>query len=567
MGRLLTDRQVSILRTIQEKFPTISKKTMDKMLNTTYNCSTRMYEIRDDLLEEVFICCRQPDFDSMNGVKFTSTTQENGSQIKVSPSNIMNNTELFIKYSNEAYLRQKHERFVYNGVGWEKNLWKRPNLGTEENSSNVFFELIEHIFGNTTDENGTLISDHFYDWASYVLCHDGSGPNWHWIIESSVRGNGKTSIAMLLQSILGDSNVVKADGTMLRSSFSSGEFNSKELIILDELGTNMNIMEKRNILENLKSLSTSETFNTVSKGKMSTVASRTFGMFATTNDVSDLSMERGDRRWAVHSTDVEPREDSFYLRLNNDMKDKAKLNHFKRFLENRFNANKEKIITKCKQVAPKTISKDILTLHSVSTAEFAIDFAIENSSFGSNFGYTSPSCTEPIFSLASVSVDGFRDGRDCSVPDMIRKISKVVKKKGYVLMDIDNGNPDKSVFSSRVSRKCVFAVSRKYINEVYNKITSEAKDKNKSEELRKEWERKLKSEIKTYMRQTYLEMYLSHTGGIKDESFLYLQRQVECKVSSVSEEISEPTISKEDKVKKITEEIEKLKKMLESLTQ
>lgn len=552
------------IQSLKAKFPLLTDSVIQNLVHTTYNQNTGNFELRDSSLTKVKMISKVNVFNSTYK-KYFKTMDSNGKVVYTLPSDIFwdfDNTEIFIKYSNSRYLRQSKKMFSFEDGVWETNPWVRPDLGTESEDCGLFFELISHILGDTTDTSGIRLTEHFYDWASFLLCHNGTGPNWHWIIESSVKGNGKSSMARLIGSILGSSNTLRADGAMLTSSFYSGEFCNKELIELDELGTNMNLSEKKHILDSLKSVAASEWFDSTSKGKMSVKVPRTFGMFATTNDVTGLCLESGDRRWVVHSTDVAPKSLEFYDRLSKDLDNNKKLKAFSDFLTKRFNNDRDRIIRACLQIAPKTNSKEVLTIQSKSTAEIAVETAIADCSFGSTLGFTSVDCTEPFFSLASVSDEGFRDGRELSISDFVRKVSQVAIKKGYVLMEIDNGNANKSMFSQHIVRRCIFAVNRSFYNQVCNSINLENKNDSKSQNAKKEWEGKVRAALKDHVRMTYLNLYLSKNNGIKDNVYTKLLQIVDQKNTVTI------TAQKDDKdmlIERLKKEIETLKEDLKNL--
>ncbi len=185
----------------------------------------------------------------------------------------------------------------------EINLWRSSGVVAQPGNIAPFLEHVEYIF---PDEETREI---FLDILAQIVCR----PNEKMMFATVVVGNpgiGKSFFALLLDRILGAHNITEATSDDLNKEW-TGYQENKCLIVVHEFM----MSDRRDVANRLKSTITDPKMRINKKHAPVYYVENKTNLLGFSNYSNAVYLEPGDRRWAILSSDSEPRDEAYYNRL------------------------------------------------------------------------------------------------------------------------------------------------------------------------------------------------------------------------------------------------------------
>ena len=169
-----------------------------------------------------------------------------------------------------------------------KNRWTE----TDQKNIRIITGHFEHLFDNPKDQKILL------DIIAWIVQHPDKKIKWSTVIRGA-EGDGKTSIAMLLEKIIGDMNVEIIDGNILESNF-TGWAKGGLVKFVEEI--HFSGQNRHQLMDKLKPFITNDKIPIHPKGIDPYVVPNTANYIMTTNYMGALALTEGDRRYCFLKT-------------------------------------------------------------------------------------------------------------------------------------------------------------------------------------------------------------------------------------------------------------------------
>ncbi|NDB86531.1 MAG: hypothetical protein EB127_28110, partial [Alphaproteobacteria bacterium] len=379
--------------------------------------------------------------------------------------------DVFVSQMGECFLNGVSEARIYSNDSsrtWRINRYIPPACLQAEPASDgceSFILLIDTLFKGVLE--GATLKDLFLDWSAGVV-FSSQVANWHWLLGSKAKGIGKSSLQHLMSQMFSPFNVESLDENVLHSGFLSGGMAYKKLIISDDSGAGLNKKEKKKLMESLKKLTGSKQISVNQKGLATKTADRYFGCIFSTNEISSIPLEEGDRRWCVINTATTNGDYSkdFFFKLGQDLSNPSKIRAFYEFLRSRYDSKKGEIDMLITGNAPRTAAKSTLESLYKSSAEHSVSESTELYSFGSQYGFMDSSLGKEPFFLGCFSEATSIKGLDCinnRPVTMDDALNTVLTNENFVKLKLRGVLPDNSL-ASLTGRSLNIWVRKSYLD-------------------------------------------------------------------------------------------------------
>ena len=469
-GRTFSESAINKILGYAIKFPNLSADVLDDMLNVYVESNGRYVRYGSSNDRTDFII--EPNHRDRASINLMYAKHLKTRDVSVNFSElIQDDPDVFVSQMGECFLNGVSEARVYSNDSsrtWKINRYIPPaclQSNPSDDGCDSFLLLIDTLFKGVLE--GTTLKDLFLDWSSGVV-FSSQVANWHWLLGSKAKGIGKSSLQHLMSQMFSPFNVESLDENVLHSGFLSGGMAYKKLIISDDSGAGLNKKEKKKLMESLKKLTGSKQISVNQKGLATKTADRYFGCIFSTNEISSIPLEEGDRRWCVINTSTTHADyqKDFFFKLGQDLSNPSKIRAFYEFLRSRYESKKEEIDMLITGNAPRTAAKSTLESLYKSSAEHSVSESTELYSFGSQYGFMDSSLGKEPFFLGCFSEATSIKGLDCinnRPVTMDDALNTVLTNENFVKMKLRGVLPDNSL-ASLTGRSLNLWVRKSYLD-------------------------------------------------------------------------------------------------------
>jgi len=165
-------------------------------------------------------------------------------------------------------------------------------------------ELLEYLFPNEEHRN------HVLDWLAYIVQHPGQKLRYAILVMSTDWQVGKGSLHRAMEMILGKENTMP--GNVKSMTDKGSMFADQQLVLIDECKSSGDISEKRNLVNDLKTIITEHRIQARRMRVDYKLIETSTNYLIFTNNKDALSIGKGDARYYVLFHEEERLDNSFY---------------------------------------------------------------------------------------------------------------------------------------------------------------------------------------------------------------------------------------------------------------
>jgi hypothetical protein len=432
------------------KYPLLATQKESLLNSYFYPKEDRFYEIVDDFYGESpkkFTSYKITTFNTRYK-RFFSYLDEKQKEKFALPSEVFldkNNSNVFLEMSGFCYC--PHKEIVHEN---KLNNWQRPKYDPDLEKKGTIDPFVNHVkklLGNQTTEKDGMLDDLFLDYIAYTYCSE-QPANFHWIIRSSAKGVGKSTLAAwIIAPIFGRKNVTIMSSEHLEDAFTS--FEQSEIVIVEELGGDL--------FKKLKPIMSSPRISVRKMRKEAETIERTFVFIFFTNEAIPIVIEQGDRRILYTDIDAKPAETGYMVKLK-AWADKpeniaAAANYLKTRYQNMSSERRERMLGS----APSTAIKDLIVYSGLSGRLQNLCDIIPAIAFGDDEQFV-------YYNDIPLEYYSSEQGKE----DLLRNVIKNdMEKLGYVYLRRGKAKPEHFKIVTKAKPKgqrCIIFIKSNYYN-------------------------------------------------------------------------------------------------------
>ncbi|WP_420005705.1 primase-helicase family protein [Arenibacterium sp. LLYu02] len=173
------------------------------------------------------------------------------------------------------------------------NTWKHPEYRAleQEADSSLLDQLLERVFPQRQDRI------YFKDWLSWCLQNEGIKPGWAFLLFSTSKGTGKSSLAQTASKLFGQNNSITVNGIHKVTAKFNSTLMGRKLVVCEEV----KLKAGTDAGNAIKAYITEPRIAVEGKGKEVTEVHSNTVFLMTTNHYPHW-IEADDRRWYVADT-------------------------------------------------------------------------------------------------------------------------------------------------------------------------------------------------------------------------------------------------------------------------
>ena len=214
-------------------------------------------------------------------------------------------------FGSKTKMRKFHGlQFIPTGLelsGEDYNLWKPGSTKPLEGGAPWLEEHTSYLF---SDDAG-----HVLDYMAHLVQRRGDKMAFAPLIQG-VQGTGKSWLGNLLEAILGEHNVERPTNDEMRGDFSAWALKA-ELVVIEELMAS----GRQEMANRLKPMITDTSVRIHEKHRTPYSIENHMNFLIFTNHEDPIPIEHGDRRYMVIMSNAKPRDETYYIKLFNRLKD------------------------------------------------------------------------------------------------------------------------------------------------------------------------------------------------------------------------------------------------------